>query len=312
MTAFLGEFIGTMLLLVFGGGVVAGAVLKKSKSENSGWMVITAGWGLAVVFAIYAVGAYSGAHLNPAVTIALALVGDFDFSKVPAYLMAQFSGAFVGAVLVWLHYLPHWGETRDPALQLAVFSTGPAVRKTWANLLSEIIGTFVLVFCILAIGSNKFPEGLNPLVVGCLVVGIGLSLGGTTGYAINPARDLGPRIAHFLLPIPGKGSSDWGYAWIPVAGPLLGGAFGALLYKALFQQQVSVALYVMAALILAVVFLAVQAQLGLSPVNGSVANDLLAVQSDPKALRLHHRYGRSLSGAWDQDPERTPEANPPV
>ena len=257
MSAFLGEFIGTMLLIIFGGGVVAGVILKGTKSENSGWIVITTGWGLGVTIAIYAVGGISGAHINPAVTIALACVGDFPWEKVPLYICAQLSGAFFGGVIVWLHYLPHWKVTKDPATQLAVFATGPAIRKTWANLLSEIIGTFILVFVLLTFGGNKFTEGLIPLVIGGLIVLIGLSLGGTTGYAINPARDLGPRIAHFVLPIIGKGKSDWGYAWIPVVGPILGGMFGALLYKALFKQEFNSLLCVVASLILIVIIMAV-------------------------------------------------------
>lgn len=189
---------------------------------------------MAVAIAIYAVGSVSGAHLNPAVTIGLALIGKFPWENVPTYILAQMIGAFLGAVLVWLHYLPHWKETEDTDLKLAVFSTGPAIRSKGANLLSEMIGTFVLVLGILAIGANKFTDGLNPLIVGFFIVSIGLSLGGTTGYAINPARDLGPRIAHFVLPITGKGSSDWGYAWIPVVGPILGGVLGALFYVVAF------------------------------------------------------------------------------
>ena len=257
MSAFLGEFIGTMLLIIFGGGVVAGVILKGTKAENSGWIVITSGWGLGVAVAIYAVGSISGAHINPAVTIALACVGDFPWEKVPLYILAQLSGAFFGAVVVWMHYLPHWKATKDPATQLAVFSTGPAIRSTWANLLSEIIGTFILVFVLSTFGANKFSDGLTPLVIGGLIVAIGLSLGATTGYAINPARDLGPRIAHFVLPIIGKGRSDWGYAWIPVVGPILGGVFGALLYKALFKQEIGILLWVTALLILLVVIMAV-------------------------------------------------------
>ncbi|WP_018085302.1 MIP/aquaporin family protein [Desulfurispora thermophila] len=232
MTPFLAEVIGTMLIIVFGGGVVAGCVLKKSKSENGGWIVITFGWGLGVAMAIYASGPFSGAHLNPAVTIALAYLGKFPWSDVPAYILAQFIGAFLGAVIVWLHYLPHWAASDDPGAKLAVFSTGPAIRNLPANLLSEIIGTFILVLGIMALGANKFTEGLNPFIVGMLIVVIGLSLGGPTGYAINPARDLGPRIAHFVLPIAGKGDSDWGYAWVPVVGPVIGGLLGAIVSKA--------------------------------------------------------------------------------
>ncbi|QOY36518.1 MIP/aquaporin family protein [Anaerobacillus isosaccharinicus] len=244
MSAFLGELIGTMILIIFGGGVVAGVVLKGTKSENSGWIVITMAWGLGVATAVYAVGGISGAHLNPAVTVGLALIGEFAWSLVPSYIAAQMVGAFIGATLVWLHYYPHWKETKDQGAKLAVFSTGPAIRHTPANLFSEILGTFVLVMGILAIGANQFTEGLNPLIVGFLIVVIGLSLGGTTGYAINPARDLGPRIAHFLLPIAGKGNSDWKYSWIPVVGPIIGGGLGALFYAAAFEGIVHSALWI--------------------------------------------------------------------
>lgn len=234
MSPFVAEIVGTALLILLGDGVVAGVLMKKSKAENSGWIVITMGWGLAVAVAVYSVGSFSGAHLNPAVTIGLAVAGKFAWSLVPAYIAAQMIGAFLGAVAVWLHYLPHWKETEDKGLKLAVFATGPAIRNVGANMISEIIGTFVLVLAIMAIGANKFTDGLTPLVVGFLVVGIGLSLGGTTGYAINPARDLGPRIAHFILPIHGKGSSDWGYALIPVIGPVIGGVLAAIFYTSVF------------------------------------------------------------------------------
>jgi glycerol uptake facilitator protein len=234
MSPYLAEIIGTAILILFGDGVVAGVLLKHSKAENSGWIVITMGWGLAVAVAVYSVGGISGAHLNPALTIALAVAGDFAWNLVPGYIAAQVVGAFIGGVLVWLHFLPHWKATKDKDLKLAVFSTGPAIRSTGANLISEIIGTFILVLCIMAIGANKFADGLNPLIVGFLVVVIGLSLGGTTGYAINPARDLGPRIAHAVLPISGKGSSDWAYAPIPIIGPIIGAVLAALFYKGLF------------------------------------------------------------------------------
>ncbi len=234
MIPFIAEIIGTMLLIIFGGGVVAGCVLNKSKSQSGGWIVIASGWGFGVAIAVYAVGSISGAHLNPAVTIALATIGKFPWADVPAYIIAQMTGAFLGAVIVWLHYLPHWAETEDKGAKLAVFSTGPAIRSTGANLISEIIGTFVLVLGILAIGANKFTDGLNPFIVGILIIAIGLSLGGTTGYAINPARDLGPRIAHAILPIAGKGGSDWAYAWIPVVGPIIGGVLAALFYAQFF------------------------------------------------------------------------------
>lgn len=241
MDTYLAEFAGTALLILLGDGVVAGVLLRESKAENAGWIVITFGWGLAVALAVYSVGRISGAHLNPAVTLGLAASGRFDWADVPAYWIAQFAGAIVGAIAVYLHYLPHWRVTEDPGLKLAVFSTGPAIRSTTANIISEVIGTIVLVYGVLAIGAN-FPAeetgltaiatGINPLLVGFLVLAIGLSLGGPTGYAINPARDLGPRIAHAFLPIAGKGDSDWGYAWIPVVGPLIGGVLGALLWDA--------------------------------------------------------------------------------
>lgn len=237
MHIFTAELIGTALLILLGNGVVAGVVLRGTKNENSGWIVITIGWALAVTFAVYAVGGISGAHLNPAVTLALAATGQwaepFSPGTLPLYLAGQMLGAMLGAALVWLHYLPHWSRTDDPAAKLAVFCTAPAVRHTAGNFISEFIGSFVLLFGLSALGANTFSEGLKPLAVGALVLAIGHSLGGTTGYAINPARDLGPRIAHALLPIPGKGGSDWGYAWIPVLAPVLGGVCGAAAYLAL-------------------------------------------------------------------------------
>ncbi len=253
MSAFLGELIGTMILIVFGGGVVGGVVLKKSKAENSGWIVITMGWGLAVAMAVYAVGQFSGAHLNPAVTIGLAAIGSFPWSDVPTYIIAQMIGACIGAVIVYLHYLPHWKATDDQGAKLAVFSTDPAIKNPAANLLSEVIGTFILLLGLLALGANKFAEGMNPFIVGFLIVAIGLSLGGTTGYAINPARDLGPRIAHFILPIPGKGSSNWGYAWIPVVGPIIGGTYGALFYKWAFEGVSTSAFWIFTIVVAAIV-----------------------------------------------------------
>ena len=242
MNNFLAELIGTAILIILGDGVVAGVLLARSKAQNAGWIVITAGWAFAVAVAVYAVGSISGAHINPAVTIALAANGSLGWDEVPLYLAGQFIGAFIGAVVVYLHYLPHWAETEDPGLKLAVFSTGPAIRNTGTNLVSEIIGTFVLVFGVLSIAGNTAPgdSGLTPLLIGFLVFGIGLSLGGPTGYAINPARDLGPRIAHAVLPIAGKGSSDWEYSWIPVAGPIVGGVLGALAYTALFTNTLLV------------------------------------------------------------------------
>jgi glycerol uptake facilitator protein len=232
MKPFLGELVGTALLILLGDGVVAACLLKRTKAQNAGWMVITTGWAMAVAIAVYAVFRVSGAHINPAITLGLALIGRFPWAEVPIYLLAQLLGAFLGAVLVWLSYLPHWRETEEPDLKLLVFSTVPAIRRLPANLLTEIIGTFVLVFGVLAILANTAPtqSGLAPLLIGFLVWAIGLSLGAPTGYAINPARDLGPRIAHALLPIPRKGSSDWAYAWVPVVGPLLGGLIGAVAY----------------------------------------------------------------------------------
>lgn len=236
---FLGEFLGTMILVLLGDGVVAGVVLKRSKAQDSGWIVITAGWALAVmagVFVSIACGS-SDAHLNPAVTLGFA-VRDTSFVKLAPYMAAQLLGALAGATLVWLHYLPHWKETPDTAGKLACFCTAPAIRSFAANLLSEIVGTFVLVFVVGAIFSKRVAAtgpapGLGAYLVGSLVWGIGLSLGGTTGYAINPARDLGPRVAHAILPIAGKGGSDWGYAPIPIVGPLIGGALAGLLLRIL-------------------------------------------------------------------------------
>jgi glycerol uptake facilitator protein len=244
MQAYIAEFIGTMILIILGDGVVAGVLLRNSKAENSGWIVITFGWAMAVAVAVYCVGQFSGAHINPAVTISLAVTGQFDLALVPGYIIAQFIGAFVGGVIVWLAYLPHWAETEDEGLKLGVFCTAPAIYNTPANVVTEIIGTFVLVFGISGIVANAgavpgdlsavIASGLNPLLVGLLVLGIGLSLGGPTGYAINPARDLGPRIAHAVLPIAGKGGNDWGYSWIPVVGPIIGGIIGAVLFILLF------------------------------------------------------------------------------
>jgi len=236
MHNYVAEFIGTMLLIIFGDGVVAGVLLNKSKAQNSGWIVIAFGWGMAVLVAVYVVGRISGAHINPAVTISLAVVGKFPWAQVPGYIISQFLGALVGGVIVYLMYLPHWAETEDAGLKLAVFCTGPAIRNTVTNLISEIIGTFVLVFCVLGIAANKDAStaGLTAALIGFLVLGIGLSLGGPTGYAINPARDFGPRVAHFLLPIAGKGDSDWAYSWIPVVGPIIGGTIGAVLWVQLF------------------------------------------------------------------------------
>ena len=234
MSPYMAEFFGTMLLILLGDGVVAGVLLKDTKSENAGWLTIVFAWGLAVTLSIYAVGRISGAHLNPAVTIGLYVSGNFPSSQVVGYILAQFAGAFAGAILVWLHFLPHWNLTDSQAKKLAVFCTAPAVRSSPANFISEVLATMVLILGLLFIGANEYSVGFKPMVVGALIISIGLSLGGTTGFAINPARDLGPRFAHFLLPIPGKGSSDWTYSWIPVVGPLLGCILGALLFNFLF------------------------------------------------------------------------------
>lgn len=241
MSASLAEFVGTMILVLLGNGVVANVVLSQSKGEGGGWIVITTGWAFAVAVAVYCVGAISGAHLNPAITLGLAAIGRFGWADVPAYVLAQLAGAFVGAMLVWIAYRPHWTITKDPAAKRAVFCTAPAVRHPVSNVLTEIIGTAVLMLGVLAIlrpanldPKTGFSAGLGPLLVGVLVWSIGLSLGGPTGYAINPARDLGPRLAHALLPIAGKGDSDWTYAWVPVVGPVCGGLVGAWLYTALW------------------------------------------------------------------------------
>lgn len=230
MTPFVAEIIGTAILLLLGDGVVANVVLKGTKGNNSGWIVITMGWGMAVFVAVFIVAAASGAHLNPAVTLGLALAGNFPWADVPIYMAAQFIGAAIGAGLVWLQYRMHFDATDDADAKLAVFCTGPAIRNTASNLISEIIGTFVLVFAVLYIAAPDVGLGaLDALPVGLVVLVIGLALGGTTGYAINPARDLSPRLMHAILPIAGKRDSDWGYSWIPVVGPLIGGALAAAL-----------------------------------------------------------------------------------
>jgi glycerol uptake facilitator protein len=228
------EIIGTAILILMGDGVVAAVLLNHSKAQNSGWIVITFGWGMAVMIAVYAVGQFSGAHLNPAVTVGLWVNGNIDGGDVPKYFIGEFLGAMLGATLVFLAYFQHFAATEDPGLKLAVFSTGPAIRNPVWNLTTEILGTMMLLVGVLGITDpgNKGvgTASLGGLLVGLLVLAIGLSLGGPTGYAINPARDLGPRIMHAILPIPGKGPSDWGYAWVPVVGPVIGGIIGALIY----------------------------------------------------------------------------------
>ena len=235
LTKCLFEFVGTAILVLFGDGVFASTVLKKSKGENGGWVVITLAWGLAVMLGVFIAGPYSGAHLNPAVTLGLATAGTFSWALVLPYIVAQMLGGFLGAVLVYLYYKDHYDVTDDPVAKLSTFCTIPAIRNYGRNLFSEIVGTFVLVFVILALSmQNNLPEvgmgSLGAFPVAMLIVALGMSLGGTTGYAINPARDLAPRLAHALLPIKGKGSSDWAYSWVPVLGPIIGGFLAAVLY----------------------------------------------------------------------------------
>ncbi len=241
MTPFLAEFLGTTLLILLGNGVVANVVLNKTKGNGGGWIVITTAWALAVFVGVVVAGPYSGAHLNPAVTIALAIAGKFEWAMVPSYMLAQLLGAMTGALFVWLKYIDHFTATEDKGLKLAAFSTGPAIKNTTANLFSEIIGSFVLLFVIFYITSAEITDTKTPVGLGSigaipvmfLVWAIGLSLGGTTGYAINPVRDLGPRIMHAILPVSKKGSSEWSYSWIPVAGPIIGASLAALFYNIL-------------------------------------------------------------------------------
>lgn len=234
MTNFFAELIGTMILVLLGDAVVANVILKKTKGENGGLIAITAGWAFAVAIPVFMFGSVSGAHFNPAVTLALATIGNFPWADVPMYLIAQFIGAFLGATLVLISYYDHFKETEDKATKLGVFCTGPAVRNIKLNFVTEFIGTFVLMFAILGIGAQQLVDGISPIAIGILIWGIGLSLGGPTGYAINPARDLGPRLAHFLLPVPNKGDSDWGYALIPVIAPICGAIVAALAYNLIF------------------------------------------------------------------------------
>lgn len=234
MEVFIGEVLGTFILLVLGTGVVANVVLEKTGGNDSGYIVITWGWGIAVFVAVFITGSVSGAHINPAVTIGLAASGQFPWAEVPMYIIAQLLGAFLGATAVWFQYKDHFDATEDPGAKLGVFSTAPAIPNTPRNVYSEILGTFILVLGVLYIATPDVGLGaLDALPVGLLVFGIGMSLGGTTGYAINPARDLGPRIAHAILPIKGKGDSNWGYAWVPVVGPILGSILAAIVYSLL-------------------------------------------------------------------------------
>jgi len=238
MTAFIAELVGTATLILLGNGVVANVVLKDTKGQNSGWIVITTGWALAVYVGVVIATPFSGAHLNPAVTIAMAVSGKLAWSSVLPYIIAQLLGAMTGSFLVWLMYRDHFNRTTDPGMQLAAFSTEPNIRDNLSNMISEAIGTFVLVFTVFYITGGEIIESkthiglgsIGALPVALLVWSIGLSLGGTTGYAINPARDFGPRIMHSILPIKNKKGSDWSYAWIPIAGPILGGLIAAFVY----------------------------------------------------------------------------------
>jgi glycerol uptake facilitator protein len=255
MSVYLAEFLGTFFLILIGGGVVAGVLLKGSKAFGAGWNAIVAAWGLAVTFAIYGVGSISGAHINPAVTLGFAFVGEFPWSQVPGYILAQVAGGFAGGTIVWIFYMPHWSRTEDKIAKRSVFCTTPAIRSYLNNMISEMVGTAVLIFSLLFIGTHTFTEGLNPLVVGALIMLIGFALGGTTGYAINPARDLGPRLAHFVMPIKGKGDSDWAYSWVPIVGPFLGSLLGASTYQILYKNDLQ-AKYLIVVAIVALVLIA--------------------------------------------------------
>jgi len=244
MTNLIAELIGTFILIYFGAGVVASVLLKDTKAQGSGWLVICIAWATAVTIAIYVVGRISGAHINPAVTIGLAVAGEFPWKDVAPYIIGQFLGAALGAVATYLHYLPHWERTESKEEKLAVFCTAPAIENKFSNLLSEILGTWMLLFLIMSIGANNYTNGINPMIIGLIILLIGLGIGSTTGFAINPARDLGPRIMHALLPIKGKGGSGWKYSWIPVVGPLLGGCLGSLSYLSLFENKCTYSLLI--------------------------------------------------------------------
>ncbi|HUF63272.1 MAG TPA: MIP/aquaporin family protein [Verrucomicrobiales bacterium] len=241
MSPYLAEFVGALILILLGNGACANVNLSKSKGQGSGWIVIATGWGLAVAIAVYTVGWISGAHLNPAVTLAMVTLGEISPELAAGYVGAQVAGAFAGAILVWLVYLPHFDATKNPGAILGTFCTGPAIRRPLLNVVSEIAGTFILVLGVLTVlrpenldPAQGWDAGWGPMLVGLIVFSIGISLGGPTGYAINPARDLGPRIAHWILPIRNKGGSDWSYAWVPVVGPLLGGLLAAWIYGSLW------------------------------------------------------------------------------
>lgn len=232
----IGEFLGTFILVLLGNGVVCSVCLKKTKSEGAGWLAITIGWAVAVTLAVYVSCIFCPAHLNPAVTIALAAIGVVSWSIVPGYVIAQMLGAMAASVLLWLHFYPHFKATEDTGTVLACFSTAPAIRHTWSNFLGEAVDGAVLMFGILCMGPNKLASGLGAILVGIIILAVGLATGSTTGYAMNPARDLGPRIMHAILPLPHKGDSDWGYAWIPVVAPVVGAVVASYIYQALLAM----------------------------------------------------------------------------
>lgn len=234
MAQIMSEFIGTMVLILLGCGVNAAVNLNKSKAQGAGWIVVAFGWAMAVTIAVFVSGFTGPAHLNPAVTVAMAMTGAIGWNLVVPFIIAQMIGAILGATLVWIAYYAHWEETEDQGAILGTFATSPAIRNTAANMATEIIGTFVLVLALLAFGENSFADGSNVFAVGAVILAVGLSLGGPTGYAINPARDLGPRIAHAILPIKNKGDSDWGYALIPIIGPVIGAVIAVLIFNVMF------------------------------------------------------------------------------
>lgn len=257
MNPYLAEFVGTAILILFGAGVVANVNLKGSAAKGGGWVVISFAWGFGVALGVYAVGEFSDAHINPAVTLGFAFAGEFPWADVVPYIISQTLGAMLAALLVWFHFMPHFKAEEDPGAKLGVFATAPGYPNYVANFTSEIIGTFILVMGLMFIGANDFTDGLNPLIVGFLITAIGLSLGGPTGYAINPARDFGPRLAHFLMPIPGKGPSNFKYAIVPILGPFAGGALGATVYNAVFLGTMNVFLFISMALVIATLILGV-------------------------------------------------------
>ncbi|MFL0247491.1 MIP/aquaporin family protein [Candidatus Clostridium stratigraminis] len=234
MSHLLAECLGTMIIVLFGDAVVGNVVLNKTKGNGSGWIVITTSWAIGVALAVYIFGPISGGHFNPAVTIALASLGKFAWADVPGYIIAQMLGGFIGGVIVWINFRSHWEVTDDKDAKLGVFCTGPAIRNYQTNFISEVIATFILMFGILGLGTTNMVQGFGPLTVGLLIFGLGLSYGGTTGYAMNPARDLGPRLSHFVLPVAGKRDSDWAYSWIPVLGPICGALLAALVFHLIF------------------------------------------------------------------------------